>query len=96
MISFKEFLTESSEYTVRHNSYSSAVNEIEKFAEKRGYSLKEDEVWNQISIGPAKPKDGDTNKFHLTILKDGKEQKKNLQVQITGVDEKYELNMYIL
>jgi hypothetical protein len=87
---------ESTEYVVIHNSYSSAVSEIEKFAAKRGFEIKEDEMWNQIAIGPKKPKDGVTNKFHLSIEKDGKEQKKNLQVQITGVGTKYELNMYIL
>ena len=96
MKSFKEFFLESSEYVVLHNSYSSAVSEIEKFAKKRGVEIKEDEIWNNISVGPKRPKDGVTNKFHLAILKDGKEQKKHLQVQITGVGEKYELNMYIL
>ena len=95
MKTFREFVYES-EYQVIHNNYSSAVSEIEKFAEKRGLTIKEDEIWNQISVGPRKPKDGVTNKFHLSIEKDGKEQKKNLQVQITGVGTKYELNMYIL
>ena len=95
MKTFKEFLQES-EYVVIHNSYSSAVSEIEKFASKRGFQIMEDEIWNQISIGPRKPKDGVTNKFHLSLEKNGKEQKKALQVQITGVGEKYELNMYIL
>jgi hypothetical protein len=75
MKSFKELFLESSEYVVLHNSYSSAVSEIEKFAKKRGVEIKEDEIWNNISVGPKRPKDGVTNKFHLAILKDGKEQK---------------------
>jgi hypothetical protein len=96
MKKFETYLNES-EYVVRHNSYSSAVSEIEKFAEKRSVEIKEDEIWDNISIGPKKPKEGDTNKFSLAITKDGKDQKKHLQVQITGLDNgKYELNMYIL
>ena len=46
-------------------------------------------------MGDKKPKDGVTNKFTITLFKDGKEQKKALQVQVYGMGNKYELNTYI-
>jgi len=93
---YLETIYEGENYVVRHLTYSSAVSEVLKWAEKKGYTVSEDDIWNQISTGKSKPKDGETNKFSLEISKDGKVQKKALQVQITGVGNKYELNTYIL
>jgi hypothetical protein len=84
-------------YIVTHNSYSSAVTELIQATEKRGFTIDPDEIWNTISIGPAKPKEGQTNRFSLPILKDNQIQKKQLQVQICGLSNgRFELNMYIL
>ena len=54
----------------------------------------------EIGTGPAKPKEGKTNKFSLSIFdKNNKLLKKKLQVQIfnrgTSSNE-FELNMYVL
>lgn len=91
----KKTLTETSDYRVYHNSYTSAVEDAIKFAERKGYVVDEDDIWSKISTGPKKPKDGKTNKFSVTLIKNGKIQKKALQIQITGLDRKYELNVYI-
>jgi hypothetical protein len=89
-------LNEGSGYTVYHNSYSSAVDIAIKFAEKKGYVVDTDDVWNQISTGPKKPSDGKTNKFSLGLIKGEKVDKKKLHIQIYGMGNgRYELNMYI-
>ena len=83
------------DYKVYHNSYSSAVDEALEFAEKRGYEVDKEEVAHRIGLGPKKPKEGKTNRFSLSLKKDGKEQKVELHFQIYGMKEKYELNAYI-
>jgi hypothetical protein len=89
-------LNEGSGYVVYHNSYSSAVDIAIKFAEKKGYVVDTDDVWNQISTGPKKPSDGKTNKFSLGLIKGDKVDKKKLHIQIYGMGNgRYELNMYI-
>jgi hypothetical protein len=89
-------LNEGSGYVVYHNSYSSAVDIAIKFAEKKGYVVDTDDVWNQISTGPKKPSDGKTNKFSLGLIKGEKVDKKKLHIQIYGMGNgRYELNMYI-
>jgi hypothetical protein len=46
-------------------------------------------------MGNRKPDEGVTNKFTISLFKDGVETKKSLQIQIYGMREKYELNCYI-
>lgn len=84
-----------SEYEVYHNSYSSAIDAALDYAKSKGYEPDADDVWNKISMGNKKPKEGDTNRFTITLFKDGKEQKKSLQIQVYGMKNKYELNAYI-
>jgi hypothetical protein len=93
---FEQFVTEKkSDYQVYHNTYSAAISTALEYAQKNGYACDEDDIWNKISMGDKKPKDGVTNKFTITLYKDGKEQKKALQIQIYGMGDKYELNAYI-
>lgn len=92
-------LLEAQNYEVYHNSYTSAIQTAEKFAEKQGYTLDKEEMADKIGSGPAKPKEGKTNKFSLTLFKNGKQQKKMLQIQVynRGTDtNEFELNCYIL
>jgi hypothetical protein len=91
---YEHFINESN-YQVYHNSYTSAVNAALEYAEKQGYSYDKEEAFTTIGTGPRKPDDGKTNKFTITLYKDGKEQKKALQIQIYGMGNKYELNSYI-
>lgn len=96
LINNKKKLTESKiDYEVYHTTYSSAIREALDYAEKRGYYTEGDDVWNNISVGQKKPSEGETNKITLTLYKDGKEQKKSLQIQVYGMSKKYELNVYI-
>ena len=93
---FEQFLSEKkSDYEVYHNSYSSAVDAALEYAKSRGYEVVMDDVWNEISVGPKKPSEGKTNKATIALTKDGKPQRKALQIQIYGMGNRYELNAYI-
>jgi hypothetical protein len=93
---FETFLNESkNSYQVYHNTYSSAVDAAIEYAKSQGYEIVDDDVWHQISIGPKKPSEGQTNKATVGLLKDGKPQRKALQIQIYGMGNRYELNTYI-
>jgi hypothetical protein len=87
------------DYEVYHETYTSCVDEILAYLKKNGYEIAEDEVWNQITTGPGRPKVGKTTRHSLELLKNGKEQKKRLQAQIYNMGKDrgntYELNMYI-
>lgn len=92
----KQFINESkSKYQIYHNTYSSAVNAALEYAKLRGYDVVEDDVWNEISIGPKKPSDGKTNRATIGLLKNGKPQRKALHIQIYGMGNKFELNAYV-
>ena len=93
---FEQFLTEKkSDYQVYHGTYSSAVDTALEYAKSRGYEVVMDDVWNEISVGPKKPSEGKTNKATVGLTKDGKLQRKALQIQIYGMGDRYELNVYI-
>jgi hypothetical protein len=83
------------DYKIYHNSYTSAINEALEYAEKRGFEYDKEETADKIGLGPKKPSEGKTNKFSINLTKDGKPQKKNLQIQVYGMGDKYELNCYI-
>jgi hypothetical protein len=83
------------DFVVYHTSYTNAVNEALTYLQKRGYTYSEDETAISIGMGPKKPNDGVTNKFSISIFKQGKEQKQKFHIQIYGMGEKYELNCYI-
>lgn len=96
LLTSEQFLNEAkSDFQVYHNTYSSAVDAALEYAKSRGYEVVEDDVWNEISVGPKKPSDGKTNKATIGLTKDGKPQRKALQIQIYGMGNKYELNAYI-
>lgn len=92
---YAKFLNEGKEYQVYHNSYTSAVNTALEYAEKQGYTYDKEETFNKIGLGDRKPQEGVTNKITITLYKDGKEQKKALQIQVYGMGHRYELNAYI-
>ena len=93
---FEQFLNEKkSDSQVYHNTYSSAVDTALEYARSNGYEVVMDDVWNEISVGPKKPSEGKTNKATVGLTKDGKPQRKALQIQIYGMGNKYELNTYI-
>jgi len=83
-----------SQYKIRHNSYTSAVTEMLKIATERGFTVDEDDIFQQITTGSGKPKDGETKRYHLGLYKNGKKSKKVLHAQIYR-DGTFELNAYI-
>jgi hypothetical protein len=84
-----------SDYEVYHKSYTSAINAARAYAEKKGFEINDDDAFRQIGMGPRKPSEGKTNKFSIELSKDGKVQRKKLQIQVYGMKNSYELNAYI-
>jgi hypothetical protein len=82
-------------YETYHNTYTSAINTALEYAERNGYTYNADETAQKIGFGPKKPDEGVTNRFTITLFKNGIEQKKALQIQVYGMRDKYELNCYI-
>jgi len=83
-----------SAYKVKHTSYTNAVTEMLKIATDKGFTVDEDDIFEQITTGGGKPKEGETKKHHLGLSKNGKKSKKVLHGQVYR-DGSYELNAYI-
>jgi superoxide dismutase len=84
------------DFRIHHRSYTNAMQEAYDFAEKNGYSLIEDDIFQQVTTGKGKPSVGETRKHSLLLMKGDKMQRKALQVQVYGMENGYELNVYIL
>jgi hypothetical protein len=83
------------DYQIYHKSYSGAISEARRQCEEKGLFWNDNEVFNKISVGPKKPAEGKTNKFYLQLYtKDGEPAGKVVHIQVYGMGEKYELNMY--
>lgn len=99
MKTYKELQESSSDYVIYHNTLTACVQEMEKYATKKGYHLDKEEMADEIGMGPAKPKSGNTNKYTLTLYKNDVNQKKAIHFQVynRGVKSgnEYELNVYI-
>ena len=92
-------INEAKSYEIYHRSFSDAVEEVIQFLKSKGYTMSDDDIWDNISTGPKKPSKGKTNKYSIPLLKGDKETKKVVQFQVYGLDGKgndhFELNMYI-
>ena len=83
-----------------YKTASEAADAARKYAEKKGYEIDEDDWQSQIVTGgrysrlrPGKEK---THEFSIKLLKNGKPQKKMLQISLYGMPSgKYELTQYI-
>lgn len=98
MIKLTKLLEGKNDYEVYHSSYSSAVQEAEKYAQKKGYKVDEDDWWRKIGTGPKKPSAGKTNRATIELTKDGKPNASTLSLQVynRGIDgNTYELNCYL-
>ncbi len=100
MKKFKE-LFEKQDYELYHKSYTSAVQEAERYANSQGFELDPEEMADKIGLGPKKPSEGKTNKFSLDLYKNGEpikgKRKFHFQVYNRGNDvgNNFELNLYI-
>jgi hypothetical protein len=85
-----------SNYQIHHPTYSSAIQAAIKMARAKGFEVADDEVFQQVSIGPARPRPGKTNSLTLQLTKNGVPVKKYLHIQVYGMEHgTYELNTYI-
>lgn len=85
-------------YEIYHKSYSDAVQSAKSYAKGSGYEVDEDDWHDQISTGPRKPSKDKMNRFSIMLNKNGKPQKKRLQIQVTNIGTSgrpFELNAYI-
>ena len=83
------------ETKVYHDTYGSAIDEIDKDAKSRGYEVDQDDL--NFAFGDAffKPKNGETRRKSVGLTKDGKVQKKEMHVQIYNTGNKFEYNAYV-
>jgi hypothetical protein len=96
---FKEIF-EKSDYVLYHDTYTSAVQEAERYAKSQGFDLSKDELADEVGLGPGKPKNGKTVRHSLTLYKNGEpikgKRRLHFQVYNRGQDRHaYELNAYI-
>ena len=99
---YKKYVLERTmpQYEIYHKSYSDAMQSAIAFAKGSGYEVDEDDWHDQVSIGPRKPSKDKVNRFSILLIKNGKEQKKRLQIQVTNLGTSasgrpFELNAYI-
>lgn len=81
------------------DTFSAAVQYAREYTENRGYVIDEDDWFNRINTGPGKPKEGQTFRTSLGLIKDDKPQKKMLHIQVYNMGlqyhKNYELNFYV-
>lgn len=82
---------------VYHKSFSSVCNEVINEIEQRGFSIDNDEWFTKVSCRyKANPDEGNTSQFHITLYKNGKQQRKMLHFQVYNMgNNTLELNLYI-
>lgn len=88
-------LDEASGYTINHKTFSSAVQHAIDVAEKRGFQVDDDDWDRKVAMGPRKPSSGKTNMYSINLMKNGKDVKQKLNMQVYYDEGRYELNMYI-
>ena len=81
-------------------SFTQAVEYARKATEKRGFVIDEDDWQTQIAFGGkysrSRPSKGKTNSFTVGLSKNGKKQRKALNISVFGMDSgNYELTQYI-
>ena len=82
-------------YKIYHDTYSAAVQHGLEHTKNQGYDISRDETDRNISMGPAKPGEGQTTRVSLALTKDGKPIKKMLHMQVYNNGKHYELNKYV-
>jgi len=82
-------------YEIYHKTFSSAVQHAQSQVEKEGYTIDPEEWDNKVALGPRKPSKGKTNTYTIDLLKNGKETRRKLKMQVYYDEGRFELNMYI-
>jgi len=97
---FKKHLKTESINEEYYKSASDAADAARKYAEKKGFEIDEDDWQTQIAMGGKhnrlRPGVGKTHSFSVGLIKNGKPQRKMLQISLYGMPSgKYELTTYI-
>lgn len=82
-------------YEIYHDTMTAAFVEVRKNLANHGYEISDNDFWEHVNTGPRKPAEGNTNKYHIPLMKGSESTNKTVKVQIYGMANKYELNMYI-
>lgn len=94
-----EFLNETKSHEIYFNSFSEAVQFAKEQVKKKGYDIDEDDWAREITFGRGRPKNGETTKATISLLKNDKPQRKSLHIQVYDMGRQsgrnYELNWYI-
>ena len=95
MIKLQDILNERTEYPIYHKSYTHSIEAAKAYALKKGYEIEDDEMFNKVGINSKRPSVGKTTRVSLQLTRNGKPQKKQLNIQVYGMKNGYELNCYI-
>jgi hypothetical protein len=99
--SYKELKEGKFDYEIYHKSFTGCAQEVLKYVKKLGYEVNEEEWESEVTLGGAgggraRPGVGKTNKFFISLEKNGKPTRRSIQFQVYGMDNgTFELNMYI-
>jgi hypothetical protein len=99
MLKLQDLLKEAPN-NIYFKSATEAVTYAREQAEKKGFEI-DDQDWNsEITMGGrysrTRPGVGKMHSFSIGLLKDGKPQKKNLNISLYGMESgKFELTFYI-
>ena len=89
---YEQFVNESDDF---YKSYGEAIDAVQAYAQSKGYELDQEEYGFAYTDASDKPKNGETKEEHITLYKNGKEQKKALHVSMYGRNGGFEITMYI-
>jgi hypothetical protein len=89
---YEQFVNESEDF---YKSYGEAIDAVQAYAQSKGYELDQEEYGFAYTDASDKPKNGETKEEHITLYKNGKEQKKALHVSMYGRNGGFEVTMYI-
>jgi hypothetical protein len=93
-------IKDNSKNEIYFKTASEAVDYARTKAEGRGFEIDENDWFSEITMGGKysrlRPSDGKMHSFSVGLVKDGKPQKKNLNITLYGMESgKYELTYYI-
>ena len=96
----KNLLKEAVNDEVYFSTFSGAVQYARQKVENRGYEVNEDDWFNEVNTGQGRPKEGNTTRMSIGLIKNGKPQRKMLHIQVfnKGNSHKhnFELNYYVI
>jgi hypothetical protein len=98
MIKLKDLMSEANDTYFK--SFTDAASSARAYAMKKGYEIDEDDWQSQIAMGGkysrSRPSVGKTNSFTIGLMRNGKPQKKALQISVYGMESgNFELTNYV-